>query len=257
MRLLLLRLYPHAWRARYEDEFLAVLEERGLSLSDVIDVLRGGVDARLRPQVWAEVSRETGQAMRLPQLGAAGAVLSGAMLCAMGLGGLAGLDRLTESWPQWLQFLLPLFFLLPAVGLYSLGRGHLGTLGRRGAMLAVGSLLMTIAGRLTVGFAGVLWSLVVLGLLGAFTGLTLIGVAFIRSRLLGRWSFLPLALGLVGLVIVLTGEPAHSALGYGVALLLSLLFASGWVLLGYALWSQRLRLLQQRRHDDEVGFDVR
>lgn len=179
--------------------------------------------------------------MRLPQLGAVGAVLSGAMLCVMGLGSLVGLDHLTESWPEWLQFLLPLFLLLAAAGLYSLGRGRLGRLGRAGTILAFVSLVAAITGMLTVGLAGVLWSLVVLGLVGAFIGLALIGVAFVRSRLLGRWSFLPLALGLVGLARVLAGESAYSQLGYEVRLVLSLIFAWGWVLLGYALWSQQRR----------------
>jgi hypothetical protein len=47
---LLLRLYPAAWRARYEDEFRAVLEERPLSPFDVLDILLGAIDARLRPR---------------------------------------------------------------------------------------------------------------------------------------------------------------------------------------------------------------
>ena len=44
----LVRLYPPAWRARYEAEFLAVLEARGLGRSVVLDVARGAVDAWLR-----------------------------------------------------------------------------------------------------------------------------------------------------------------------------------------------------------------
>ncbi len=46
---LLLRLYPYAWRARYEEEVLAVLASRPLSLREAIDVLRGAVDAHLHP----------------------------------------------------------------------------------------------------------------------------------------------------------------------------------------------------------------
>ncbi len=239
---LLLRLYPKGWRLRYEDEFIAILEERGVTLFDVIDILRGGIDARLRPQVSAEVPQTTGQAMRLPQLGALGAILSGTMLSVMSLETFTSLDSITGSWPEWLQFLLPLFFLAAAAGLYSISKGRLGHLGRRATILTVVSLVTAITGMLTAVLASVLWSLVVLGLLGAFMGLALIGIAFIRSRLLGRWSFLPLALGLVGLVVVLSGEPAHSQLGYGVSVVLSLLFALGWVLLGYALWSQRIHL---------------
>ena len=133
--------------------------------------------------------------------------------------------------PEWLQYLLPLFLLLTAVGMYSLGRGRLGRLGRAGSILAVVSPVAAITGMLIVGLAGALWSIVVLGLLGAFIGLALIGVAFIRNRPLGRWSFLPLTSGLVGLAMVLSGAPMHSPLGYEVSLVLSLVFASGWVLL--------------------------
>ena len=47
----LLRLYPQAWQERYGDEMLALLEARPASLSDRIDLIRGGLDARLHPQV--------------------------------------------------------------------------------------------------------------------------------------------------------------------------------------------------------------
>ena len=44
---LLLRLYPARWRARYGDEFAAILEERPLGPFDVADVLLGALDAQL------------------------------------------------------------------------------------------------------------------------------------------------------------------------------------------------------------------
>lgn len=47
----LLRLYPAAWRERYEEEFLALLEARPPTLGDRFDVVRGAIDARLHPQV--------------------------------------------------------------------------------------------------------------------------------------------------------------------------------------------------------------
>lgn len=46
----LLRLYPQAWRNRYEDEFLALLEQRGIRFFDIIDIVRGAIDAHLHPQ---------------------------------------------------------------------------------------------------------------------------------------------------------------------------------------------------------------
>lgn len=50
----LVRLYPRGWRERYEEEFLAVLEERDVSFSDILDVALGALDARLRPRVVSE-----------------------------------------------------------------------------------------------------------------------------------------------------------------------------------------------------------
>jgi hypothetical protein len=47
----LLRLYPRRWRERYGDEFLALVEERGVSIGALLDVLRGALDARLHPEL--------------------------------------------------------------------------------------------------------------------------------------------------------------------------------------------------------------
>jgi len=50
----LVRLYPRAWRGRYEDEFVAMLEQGPVSIRDLFDVALGAVDAWLRPQVLYE-----------------------------------------------------------------------------------------------------------------------------------------------------------------------------------------------------------
>lgn len=44
---LLLRLYPPAWRARYQDELEAVLEQHAITLATIVDLLWGALDARL------------------------------------------------------------------------------------------------------------------------------------------------------------------------------------------------------------------
>jgi hypothetical protein len=43
----LLRLYPRAWRERYGDEFLALLEQEGLRPGVVVNVVAGALDAWL------------------------------------------------------------------------------------------------------------------------------------------------------------------------------------------------------------------
>jgi hypothetical protein len=47
MKTLLVRLYPRRWRARYGDEFEAMLEQQPASVARVADVLLGAVDAHL------------------------------------------------------------------------------------------------------------------------------------------------------------------------------------------------------------------
>ncbi len=46
---LLLRAYPRAWRRRYGPEFCDLLARREVGLAEVLDVLAGGIDARLHP----------------------------------------------------------------------------------------------------------------------------------------------------------------------------------------------------------------
>jgi hypothetical protein len=47
----LVRLYPAKWRARYGEEFAAVLTSQRVSLGMLLDVIGGAVDAHLHPQV--------------------------------------------------------------------------------------------------------------------------------------------------------------------------------------------------------------
>lgn len=47
----LVSLYPRAWRERYGDEFLELLEGRPATPRLAADVILGAIDARLRPQV--------------------------------------------------------------------------------------------------------------------------------------------------------------------------------------------------------------
>lgn len=46
---MLVRLYPRAWRDRYEEEFLGLLAVRPPSNRDRVDILRGALDARRNP----------------------------------------------------------------------------------------------------------------------------------------------------------------------------------------------------------------
>jgi len=50
-------LYPRAWRERYEEEFVAMLEQRRVSPSDLVGVALGALDSWVRPQVDSEGRR--------------------------------------------------------------------------------------------------------------------------------------------------------------------------------------------------------
>ncbi len=71
----ILRLYPRAWRERYGDELVALLEESPPGPLDQLDLIRGALDARLHPQVpGAVTSPEQEIPMRQRQLGIVAAI---------------------------------------------------------------------------------------------------------------------------------------------------------------------------------------
>lgn len=49
----LLRLYPAAWRERYEAEFIGTLQERPVGLTGSVDIVHGAIDAHLHPELIA------------------------------------------------------------------------------------------------------------------------------------------------------------------------------------------------------------
>ena len=72
----LLRLYPPAWRARYEEEFLAAVGQRALGAQDVVDIVSGAIDAWLS----ADVRRATSQHSLAPTFGGS-TMLKSMMAC--------------------------------------------------------------------------------------------------------------------------------------------------------------------------------
>jgi hypothetical protein len=65
----LLRLYPGAWRARYETEMRALLEQRRGTPATALDLLLGALDAHLnRSALAAGSSSEPGRARRVPSV---------------------------------------------------------------------------------------------------------------------------------------------------------------------------------------------
>jgi hypothetical protein len=76
------------------------------------------------------------------------------------------------------------------------------------------------------------------GLVFIGAGMLLWGVVALRVKALGRWSFMPLVIGLVSLTgIVFLNPDAFDALEHSVV---PLVFAACWILLGYALLTRRI-----------------
>jgi hypothetical protein len=54
----LVALYPRPWRDRYEAEFLALMDDRPPDALDRVDIVRGAIDARLRPRLDGDPGRQ-------------------------------------------------------------------------------------------------------------------------------------------------------------------------------------------------------
>jgi hypothetical protein len=204
----LLRLYPRAWRDRYEAEMLAVLEQFELGPRGRLDLARGAIDARLLAPT------------RLP---AAAALLAGGLWTVAGTG--IVVQPAPPDWPGYLLELLPLAMVAVAAGALATigcwarrrdGAGRMGT-------LAIG---LTIAGH-------VLW---LVALAAAFVGVGYGPVTAVAQDLGALGCFL------VGFVLLRTGDervggllilaPTLMMFGWPVAWLA---FGLAWTLVGVLL----------------------
>ena len=235
---LLLRLYPAGWRARYGDEFGALLAERPLGPFDVADVLLSALDAHLHLRglgSWSDHQRGFAMSLRIGGIAAAigGALiltgwvwagldpadsdpgfwffLAGMIALLVGLTGLSAFQARTHQALVWAAFLVP------AIG---------------GAVMTLGLVAMTVApDRPLVGdWAG--WNFFFLGLLTTVAGSFLFAVATLRTRALPRAgaAFLAIASGLALLSFV-------GSMGLGdwlqpVFIAGFLAFPVGWIVMG-------------------------
>jgi len=247
---LLLRLYPAAWRTRYEDEFLAVLEERPLSPFDAFDIILGALDARLRPRSLAiDLAPRRTQPMNARIAGYA-AIAGGVLTVAtVGLGVLLPYPR-----NQYFAFFYPLAAVALLVALIGLSAVQ----GRRRPILTWSAVAVPVAAVVVslVGMAGMAlrgdeplvaglssWYLWSFGFLGLIVGSVLFAAA---TAIVGVFSR-PAALTLLGgsVLMVLTVIPATVGLfgspSWIVAIAIGgvVIFGAGWVWLGYAAATQR------------------
>ena len=245
MRSLLIRLYPATWRARYGDEFEAILEERPLGPFDVADILLGALDAQLRlRERGADTQKGTALSMSL-RLGGAAAILGAVLFpaglivsslnggrdpftgAALMLGGcvalLLALIGLSSFQARQHPQLIWAAFALPALGTVMSGTGLI-------AMAAVGDR------PLLLGMSP--WSIWALGVIATVTGSALFALATYRTRDLPRFGAGALAIGsgmlLVVLLIGATGMVAGMDSVAPVLILAGLIaFSVGWIALGW------------------------
>jgi hypothetical protein len=197
----LVRLYPRSWRVRYEDEFVMLLAERPPGPADVLDIVRGALDARLHPIV-AHDGPPVPWGHRVPGLIAASAGL------VLTVAGFALAIRSTPDW-GWPGDLLGTSFVLMLI---SAPGDYLLPFGRRIGAVVGFVLLGTAAAPITR------WAqpAIAVALLAEVVALcALLIVAAIRSGIgvRGRWLALAfaflvpaVALGANALVRAVTGS---------------------------------------------------
>ncbi len=114
---LLLQLYPQAWRERYGEEYLALLQESDLRWYDYLDSLLGAVDAHLHPE-WMNNGRSSMNQRRSLRIAGNGALLSALLLVV----GMLNSSRLSESAVEFLLLLAPVTLLPMVIVLHRLYR---------------------------------------------------------------------------------------------------------------------------------------
>jgi hypothetical protein len=227
MRSLLIRLYPARWRARYGDEFEAILDERALGPFDVADILLGALDAQLRLRGRrADIQQGRGFSMSL-RIGGIAAILGGA-LWAVGLflgSGLEGADLPLN--PSLLMITGSLALLVALAGLSAFqARTHQRLAWAAFALPAVGT-IASIVGLVGTNLVGEpYWAVWFLGTLTFFVGSVLFAIATYRTAALSRGAAV-----LLGVASVVLPVAALTTLGlFAVVALIG--FALGWVALG-------------------------
>ncbi len=213
----LVRLYPKAWRDRYEEEFLTLLAERPPTFGDLVDTVRGAVDAHLNPQAQTEPLPWT---HRLPGMLA---LIAGALWSLVFV---AFVVWQNGAWAVAMLFPVAMLFMLlslPGDYMAAHGRRIAVALGLIGLCIVVAnlpySLLTAIAG--------------ISGYLIAMSGM--LTLAAIRAEIgpSGRWILLVLAVVLpvaIGFPIALGLGPISDDETWVLGLLLP--FGLAWVLVG-------------------------
>jgi hypothetical protein len=242
MRRFLVRLYPAGWRARYGEEFEALLEERPLGPFDVADIVLSAIDARLRPRGVAAAGDHARGVLMTLRIGGIAAILGGA-LWVVSLTG-ASVIQGPDGQPWQGLFILSLGALLVAM------IGLSGDQGRKqpwlvwaavaipivgAAISAVGMVGMAVIGDAPFLLGASPWEVWVLGTVALIIGSGLFALASLRVRGVSRVGAILLVVGALAALPLLFGVAYSNGPGDAgsiVAILGAFAFAAGWVWLG-------------------------
>jgi hypothetical protein len=228
MRTILIRCYPAGWRARYGDEFLALLEERPLGPYDVADILLGALDAQLRLRGrHAPGSDRRGISMSL-RLGGLAAIIGAVLWAVAGLLSLGVIGPVEGGVPVALLMTGMLVLLVAVAGLSAFqARTHPEATWAAFIVTALGTFIFFAGyiGSVILAQDG-FWGLWFIGLLTVILGSGLFAAVTYRTRVLSR---LGAALIGIGIAIILSEAILEipTLITAGMAC-----FALGWFTLG-------------------------
>ncbi len=214
----LVRLYPRAWRDRFEAEFLALVDDRPPSVLDRLDIVRGALDARIHPQVLQRVPDPREPQPPLPPASLA-VIVAGVLWAIAGVWMVAtpvsGLGYKDVNAPT----------LLVILGALVCGSGAFALGGRLGPARAIrlGAAILLAGG--VVMFAP--WPMLLIGALGIVVGAGVVSFAALAGH--AHWSAGLLAAATVALPIFNTEDNrALVAVPFGLAWI-----AVGWAARGW------------------------
>lgn len=236
----LIRLYPAGWRARYGEEFEALLDERPLGPFDVADILLSAFDAHLR-RGGAAATGDNFRGVRMTLRNGGIAAIAGGGLWLISLAGASS----TQGAQPWIGlFVIALCALVIAIiGLSAeQGRRQPSLIWVAVALPVIGAIVSVVGwvGMATLGdqpfIAGVsAWNVWALGSLLVIIGSGLFAVASLRIRTLSRGGTALLAAGAVAAISFLTGLVFVEGLGDSGSLIGVFgifAFAAGWIWIG-------------------------
>ena len=221
LRPLLVRGYPARWRARYGDEFEAILEERPLGPFDVADILLGAFDAQLRLRnVGAAITHGRSLSMSL-RIGGFAAIIGPALWA------LAWIVEGTVAKGSGPIFLIAglVAMLVAMTGLTAFQARTNPRLTWTAFLVAAIGTLATIGGHLAVDLIGdSAWGVWFLGVMTAFVGSGVFAAVTYRTGVLSRGGAALLGLGSVLPFAAMAFEP--------LIIVALACFALGWFVLG-------------------------